>query len=297
MSQKVITEYVYAFSPDNKPVAKVSSGETLKFKTLDCFSNQIKSEDQLITTIDFNHVNPATGPVYVEDAEPGDVLVVDILDIEVENQGVTSTLPDLGPLFDKIETRTKIIPIKDNKATFNDVTFPINTMIGVIGVAPKDESIPCGAWGFHGGNMDNNRIVKGSRLFFPVNVPGALFQLGDLHATMGDGEICGTGIEIAGEVTVKLDVIKQFDIARPVLETKDKWYTIANAEKYDDALRLVTSDMQELIMNTYGWDATDAYLYMSIQGDIEICQGVKPSPGDMVVRFGIPKIEEKPLIK
>lgn len=297
MDSKIITKYVYAFSPDNEPVERVNRGETLKFKTLDCFSNQIKSEEQLITAIDFNHVNPATGPVYMEGAEPGDVLVVDILDITIADQGVTTTLPEIGPLFDKVETRTKIIPIKDGKAIFNDIEFPVNTMIGVIGVAPKKGSIPCGHWGFHGGNMDNKRIVKDTKLYFPVNVPGALFQLGDLHATMGDGEICGTGIEIAGEVTVKLDVIKQFPTERPILETEDKWYTIANAVEYADALKLATEDMQKLIVNAYGWDATDAFLYMSVQGDIEICQGCKPSPGDMVVRFGIPKIKNKPLVK
>ena len=297
MDSKIITKYVYSFSPNNEPVETVKKGETLKFKTLDCFSNQIKSEEQLITTIDFDHVNPATGPVYVEGAEPGDVLVVDILDITISDQGVTTTLPEIGPLFDKVKTRTKIIPIKDGKAIFNDIEFPVNTMIGVIGVAPKEESIPCGHWGFHGGNMDNKRIIKGTRLYFPVNVPGALFQLGDLHATMGDGEICGTSIEIAGEVTVKLDVIKQFPTERPILETEDKWYTIANAVEYADALKLASEDMQKLIVKAYGWDATDAFLYMSIQGDIEICQGCKPSPGDMVVRFGVPKIDGKPLVR
>ncbi len=297
MVEKYVTKYVYTFSPDNEPVEKVSQGTTIKLKTLDCFSNQITSNDQLITSIDFDHVNPATGPVYIEGTEPGDVLVVDILDIQVSDQGATTTLPEIGPLFDKVETRTKIVPIKDGKAEFNDIQFPINPMIGVIGVAPKEGSFPCGFPAFHGGNMDNNRIVAGSKVYFPVNVPGALFQLGDLHATMGDGEICGTGIEIAGEVTVKIDIIKQFKIERPVLETEDKWYCIANAMEYPAALKLATEDMQKLIVAAYGWDATDAYLYMSIQGDIEICQACKPSELDLVVRFGIPKNKEKPLIK
>lgn len=293
----MITEYVYDFSPENKPVEKVEKGATIKFKTLDCFSNQIKSNEQLITNIDFTKANPATGPVYIEGAEPGDVLAVDILDIQVDNQGVSVTIPELGPLFDKVETRTKVIPIKEGKAIFNDIEFPINPMIGVIGVAPKEGSVPCGYPGFHGGNMDNNRIVAGNRVYFPVNVPGALFQLGDLHATMGDGEICGTGIEIAGEVTVKVDIIKQFPIERPVLETEDKWYTIANAMEFPVAQKLATEDMQKLIVGAYGWDATDAFLYMSIQGDSEICQSCKPSELDLVVRFGIPKIAGKPLIK
>ena len=300
MNEKLITEYVYNFSAKNEPVESVEKGETVKFKTLDCFSNQIKCEEQLITSIDFNNVNPATGPVYVKGAEPGDVLVVDILDIEVENQGVVCTLPEVGPLYDKVETRTRVIPVKDGKATFNDIEFPINTMIGVIGVAPKDGSFPCGHPGAHGGNLDNNKITAGSKIYFPVNVPGALFQLGDLHATMGDGEIVGTGIEIAGIVTVKLDLIKKSDmdveLERPILETKDKWYAIATAMKFDDALKLSAEDIQKLIVNSYGWDATDTGMYLSIQGDIEICQSCKPSDLDLVVRFGVPKREDKPFL-
>lgn len=297
MAIKVITEYVYNFSPENEPVAVVNPGETVKFKTLDCFSNQIKKEEQLITSVDFERLNPATGPVYVEGAEPGDVIVAQILNIEIAEQGVISTLPEIGSLINNAETRTRVVSIKDGKATFNGVEFPVNPMIGVIGVAPAKESVACGFVGFHGGNVDNNRIVKGSKVFFPVNVPGALFQLGDLHATMGDGEICGTGVEIAGEVTVKLDVIENFSIERPMLETNDKWYTMANAKNYTEALKLVTEDMQKLIVNAYDWDATDAYLYMSIQGNVEICQGCRPSPWDIILRFSVPKIKGKPLIK
>ena len=118
--------------------------------------------------------------------------------------------------------------------------------------------------------------MEGSKVFFPVNVPGALLQLGDLHATMGDGEICGTGIEIAGEVAVRIHLIKDFPIERPILEAGEEWYTIASAKDYTEALSLVTEDMQKLIVDAYGWDATDAYLYMSIQGNVEVCQGAGP---------------------
>ncbi|NLK00222.1 MAG: acetamidase [Clostridia bacterium] len=292
----MITEYVYDFSKKNEPAAKVKPGEEVKFKTLDCFSDQIKREEQLVTSLDFDKVNPATGPVYIEGAEPGDTIAVEILSIKIEDQGVVSTLPDTGSLIANAETRTKIVPIREGKAIFNDLEFPVKPMIGVIGVAPREGSIACGYVGFHGGNMDNNRIMEGSKVFFPVNVPGALLQLGDLHATMGDGEICGTGIEIAGEVTVRFHLIQDFPIERPVLETHDDWYTIASAREYTEALRLVTEDMQNLIVDAYGWDATDAYLYMSIQGNVEICQGCRPSSWDIILRFSVPKIEGKPLI-
>ncbi len=297
MEAKVVTKYTYTFSPDNEPAARFKRGEVFKLKAIDGFNNQVVSQEQLVTEIDFSRLNPGTGPVYIEGAEPGDVLAVDILDICLAEHGVTLTVPGLGPLHDRSEIRTRIIPVKDGMVVFNDIEFPVEPMIGVIGVAPAEGSIPCGEIGFHGGNLDNKLIKKGARVYFPVNVPGALFHVGDLHAAMGDGEICGIGVEIAGEVTVKTDVIKDFCLERPLLETPDKWYTIANAVQYDDALKLATEDMQRLIVTAYGWDATDAYLYMSIQGDVGICQGCKPSEWDMTVRFGIPKIKDKPLLK
>jgi amidase len=292
----MIEKVVYSFSAENTPVEKVQKGATVVLRTMDCFSNQILSEDQLVTAIDFGHVNPATGPVFVEGAFPGDVLVVDILDIQVDSAGVTTTLPDNGPLFGNVETRTKVIQIRDGKAIFNDISWKINPMIGVIGVAPATGSVPCGYPGNHGGNMDNHLITKGTKLYFPVQVEGALFQCGDIHASMGDCELCGTGLEIPGVITVKLDVIKNFEMAWPLLETEDKWYAIASAPEYHEALKNVSLEMQSLITRAYGWDKTDAYLYLSIQGDVEICQACKPCLVDMILRLGIPKQPGKPLI-
>lgn len=296
-TREIVKDYVYSFSKDHEPRLTVGTGETITLETMDCFTNQIKTEDDLVTTIDFSKVNPATGPVYVEGAEPGDLLVVDIKSIDIADQGVIVTAPGVGPLFDKVENRTRILPIKNGQATFNDIEFPIDPMIGVIGVAPKEEDIPCGFPGAHGGNLDNNKIVAGSKLYFPVHVPGALFQLGDLHGAMGDGEIIGAGLEVAGTVEVTLDVIKQFNSERPIMETEDTWYTIATSHNYDEALKLATEDMQKLLVDAYGWDATDAGLYMSMQGNAEICQSCKPSDLHLVVRFGVPKRDGKPLVK
>ena len=290
----MIKDYVYNFSAKNEPVKRVKKGEEIVFKTLDCFSNQVTSEDQLVTSLDFTRVNPATGPVFVEEAKVGDVLVVDLLDIQVEDMGFIATLPGTGPLFEEGGLRTKKIPIEDDHIVFNDVKLPINPMVGVIGVAPKEGEVPCGYPGAHGGNMDCNKIVKGSRLYFPVNVDGALFQLGDLHALMGDGEIAGSGVEIPGVVTVKLDVIKDLKLQWPVLQTEDMWYAIGSDEEFEKALHYASKQIQDLICKAYGWDKTDAYLYMSAAGSFEICQGCKPSDLPVAVRFGVPKIKEKP---
>ena len=149
----MITDYVYNFSPDNPPVKKVKKGSSISLKTLDCFSNQVRSEDQLVTSIDFERVNPATGPIYVEGANPGDVLVADILNIEVEKEGFVVTLPDSGPLFAaEGGLRTKKIPVRDGYVTFNDLQFAASHG-GVIGVAPQEGAVPA-AFRAHGGNMD-----------------------------------------------------------------------------------------------------------------------------------------------
>lgn len=297
MSNKVVKKYVYEFSEKHEPALRVDQGETVTLETLDCFSNQIKSADDQLTSVDFSKVNPATGPVYVNGAEQGDLLVVDILDIDVADQGVGINAPETGPLHEKVSNRTKIIEIQDGMVQYNDMTFPMHPMIGVIGVAPKGEAVPCGFPGAHGGNLDNKKITTGSKLYFPVHVPGALFQCGDLHAAMGDGEIIGAGLEVAGTVKVKLDVIKGGASERPILETEDTWYTIATAQEYTEALNLVTADMQQLLMKAYNWDATDAGIYMSLQGDVEVCQSCKPSELDLVLRFGVPKRADKPLVK
>lgn len=292
----MIKDYVYSFSGKHEPVESVKKGEEVIFKSLDCFSNQVRSEDQLVTSLDFDRVNPATGPVYVEDAKPGDILVVDLLDIEVEDKGFIATLPETGPLSEQSELRTKEIPIEDGHIVFNDVKLPINPMVGVIGVAPETGELTCGFPASHGGNMDCNKIVKGSRLYFRVNVDGALFQLGDLHALMGDGEIAGSGVEIPGKVTVKFDLIKEpkVDLEWPVLETDDMWYAIGSDQDMVKALHYASKQVQDLVTTAYGWDNTDAYLYMSAAGSFEICQGCKPSDLPVAVRFGVPKLEEKP---
>jgi amidase len=105
----MIREYNYTFSRNHKPVARAGAGDVLTFVTLDCFSGNIATENDLITAFDYNRANPATGPVYVENAAPGDALVVDIIRISIGEQGVVTTLPEVGPRHDRVDTRTKVL--------------------------------------------------------------------------------------------------------------------------------------------------------------------------------------------
>lgn len=291
---KKIDSLIVSFSAKTEPCCKAEPGETVVFKTVDCFTGQITSEDQFPDD-NFGDMDLATGPLYVENAEPGDILVVDILDVDVAPVGTTCGIG--GPLVEKIEQRTKRILVKNNVATFNDIQFEVDPMIGVIGVAPAEGEPLCFVPGSHGGNMDSKKIKKGSRVYFPVQVPGALLGMGDVHASQGDGELCGTGIEIDAEITVKVDVIKGVELNWPVTETRDKWYVNTNAPEYKQALDAGCEEMARLISNAYGWDITDAFLYMSLKCDIEINQFTLPCPIDMTLRLGIPKDCGKELIK
>ncbi len=295
----IIDAQVYDFNKENAPCYRAKPGELLTFKTQDCFSNRIT--DETVTMADLNYAysfaNPAAGPVYVEGAEPGDVLVVDICDVQVSDEGTIATDDHCGPLFETTGYRTKKIKIKNGVANFNGVEFPINPMIGVIGTAPDGDPVIDGYVGAHGGNMDNKLIVAGTRLYFPVRVAGALLQMGDVHAAMGDGELCGTGIEIPAEITCKVQLVKNFELNWPVLETCDRWYVNASAPKYDEALMNAAKEMQRLIMRITGWDSEEVYMYMSVQSDVEISQGCEPCEVQLSLRIGTPKLTEfEPMI-
>ena len=152
---------IYEFNKENQYTKKVASGETIRIETYDCFQNQIQSPETEVGGIDWDKINPATGPIFVEGAMPGDVLKVKIEKIEIGDQGVMVVGPELGVMGHRIEAiESKILPIQNDKVIFNDLEIPLNKMIGVIGVAPSGEGVNCGTPGAHGGNMDNKMVAE-----------------------------------------------------------------------------------------------------------------------------------------
>ncbi|MET3618347.1 amidase [Peptoniphilus olsenii] len=295
---KVLDNLNYVFSKDNEPICKVKSGEIITFKTVDCFAEQVKDETYTMDILDLNKANPTSGPAFIEGAVPGDVIAVDILDIKIENKGFACSIPEVGPLANISEMRTRIFEIENDYVSFHNIKWKVNPMIGVIGLAPEDGDIACGLAGKHGGNLDSKKIVKGARVYLPVKHVGGLLQMGDLHASMGDGEISGTGIEVSGEVVVRVNLIKDFELNWPIIETKDNWYVNGVGKDFSEAYLEATKELARLMKATYPLDTTDIFIYLSLQGDIEINQYVHPVEGEMPsVRFGIPKTEyAKPLI-
>ncbi|MEM2080390.1 MAG: acetamidase/formamidase family protein [Zestosphaera sp.] len=276
----------YAFSPDLEPVARVKPGTILEIETRDCFSNQLISEEQLVTQIDWSAVNPATGPVYVEGVEPGDALVVKILKIDVSSEGFLVTLPGAGALPDLVkEVKVRKCYVVGDKVVFRGSVINARKMVGVVGVATREKT-STGVPGRHGGNLDTKYVTEGSTIYLPVEAEGALFGLGDLHAAMGDGEVCVTGCEVSGRVLVVLDVIKKSAPKWPVLEYGEWVFVLVSNENLEKAVREAVQVSVEAISHATGVSWHEAYMLASVATDLEISQVVDPRK---TVRVKIPK--------
>lgn len=270
---------VYAMSPENAPAARAADGETLIFETADCFGGQIQTESDRMGTFDWSRINPATGPVYVEGAQPGDTLKVEIMKISLAGQAAMVEAPGEGITgLGASEENTKILKIEGGKAVFSDsVSLPVRAMIGVIGTAPENGAVSTGTPSSHGGNMDCKRIGEGTALYLPVNAKGALLAMGDLHAVMGDGEVCVCGAEIAGEVTVRVSVIKGQPLPLPFLVTQEHAMAICSAEGLDAAAQGATMNMRRFLIDEVKLPTHEAGMLLSLAGDLRICQAVDPN--------------------
>ena len=272
---------VYSFSSHHKPIERVKSGELVLFETEDAFGGQIKNEDASLEELDWSRVDGATGPVFVEDAELGDTLVAEILDVKVEEKGAIVTIPKYGILGGKrFKASTKIVEISNGYVHFDeDFRVRANPMIGTIGVAPKSGEIPSGSLGKHGGNMDVKELTAGTKLYLPVFTEGALFAAGDLHAVQADGELCVSSIEVAGEILLRLSLIKSKKPEWPILETRDSYAFLACGDTLDEAAMFATEVAVEALMRKYEWSFEKVYMFGSLAIDLEINQVVDPKKG------------------
>lgn len=279
---------IYFFSKDNTPVAHVNPGEEVIIETYDCFEDQVKSEDTDFNSVDWDKVNPATGPLYINGSEPGSTLVVHIDKITVKSKGVLSTGENLGTMGHRLNGLTfKIAPIEGENVIFNDrLRIPFRKMIGVIGVAPKEEAINCGTPGEHGGNMDTTLITEGATLYFPVFHKGALFGLGDMHAAMGDGEVGVSGVEIAGSATVRFEVRDDLNLHFPLLSNDQGIAMIVSESTLDQAAKNSVEEMIDFLSPFTDLSLADLTMLMSAIGNVQVSQIVDPK---LTARFFVPR--------
>lgn len=281
------SKIVYAFSPKHKPAEHVKPGEEISLELEDAFGGQVRDEKTAIEKLDWSKVNGATGPIYIEGAEPHDTIAVRILDVKVADKGIIAVIPKQGALKEKpFKAKIKVVPISGGYAHFEREKVKVNPMIGTIGVAPKNGEQPTGTLGRHGGNMDVKEMTKGATLYLPVFTKGALFAAGDLHAVQADGEACVSAIEVAGEVTLTFDVLKNLSISWPILETEDCYAVLTCGDSLDEACSLAVEEAVKALMREHGWSFEEAYMFTSLAVDLKINQVVDPKKG---VRAVIPK--------
>lgn len=284
----------YLFDRNNKPVATASVGEKIIFETLDGFGDQFKTEEDLwSSTIDMSTVCPNTGPLFINETTPGDILVIKILDVKPEDHGILTLIPDEGKLRQYVKAPlTKIVKIESGKTIFNnDLVIENRPMIGTIGTTPTGR-MPTGLLGNHGGNMDCPEVVAGAKLYFPVFVEGALLQMGDIHANMGEGEIC-VGVECGAEVTIEIvEVLKDRFIPAPIIESKEHWYVVSNAPSLKEATRIGAKRMADFLSYKLEISLEEATLLISSAGNIRISQDAE-SHYDVSVFVQFPKYVDK----
>jgi amidase len=283
----------YLFGPA-APVARVEPGQIIEANTLDAFGDVLRKRGDTLPMVKGD--NPLTGPFYVETAEPGDTLVVKVLDVQIDaDQGVGAIGPGFGALnattytamlHDPLPERIWFYPVDKttNTARFTahdssfSVAIPILPFLGCLGVAPplgeSRASLTPGEWG---GNMDSPQVSAGHTVYLPVNVPGALLFFGDGHAAQGDGEIGGTGIEIPMRVRLQVDVLKGYKIAWPRFENDRSIMALGAVRPLDDALRVAFTELVGWIETDYGLSKMDAYELLTKAARIHLNEMVDPN--------------------
>jgi amidase len=287
-------QITYYFGPDLAPALEVEAGEQILLETLDAASGRLQhAEDvgRFTRQRDPNRVNPATGPIAVRGAQPGDELRVEILDIKLAPQGYTRFAPGAGVMQAELTApRAMMVYVEDGMLTCdNGIRFPARPMVGVIGTCPASGQCPTARPGPHGGNLDFNDITIGTVAHLPVFVPGGLLALGDLHASMGDGEVTGTAIEISGEVTIRVDLVRGTRLRRPWFETSEVWITYGHAPELEEAVRLAVLEMAEFLTARLSVSRAEAFLLLTGRGDVRVGQAARCGI-DATARVLFPKV-------
>jgi amidase len=284
--------YTFVFAANVAPVLEVEPGEEVTFETLDSWAGRLQRPDDIhVLKPDLTRANPAAGPVLVRGAEPGDALVAEIQAITPHSPAISKITGSGGVLSGAIGApHCRFLSLENGFICFwRNVRIPLRPMIGCIATAPAVGQLSTADPGDHGGNMDHNDIRAGSRLYLPVGVPGALFGLGDVHASMGDAEVSGAGLDCNADVRVRLDLVKHGALRRPLIETADAWMTCASASSLQAAVRLATQDMVEFLARRLCVSREDAFLLATAAGDVKVGQACA-STLDSTARMSFPKI-------
>ena len=270
----------FTMGPYAEPIARIKDGETVAIYTEDAFGGVITSEEDKPSEKLGPYLNPQTGPLYIEGAEPGDTLAVKIEDIQFTRDWAASCLvPYFGGLTSTNLTATLQPPLPEKVWIYNidgdtvrrgNVEIPVRPFVGTIGTAPHIEAISALAPGDHGGNMDVPDTRPGNTVYLPVRVEGGLFYTGDCHVAQGQGELCGVALEVTAKVTATFSVIKGQDISWPRIESDEHIMVVGSARPMEDAARIAYSELCKWLAEDHGYDILDAYQLLTQVGELYV---------------------------
>ncbi|GAA2173222.1 acetamidase/formamidase family protein [Arthrobacter parietis] len=286
-------QLVYTFG-GAPPVMTVKPGTVLKLWSEDAFNHALTSvEDLSSVKVDLRFVNPQTGPFFVEGAEPGDTLVLHIVDLTpARTWGASATIPFFGGLTSTDRTALLQDPLPDTtwiyhvdsqrntvgfESRFGDfqVQLPLEPMLGTVGVAPPGGEVRSSLVPERfGGNMDSPEVQAGSTIYLGVNVEGALFSIGDGHYRQGEGEACGTAVEGAMDSTIIVELIKGGAPAWPRIETDSHWMAVGSSRPMEDSWRIGQLEMVRWFVELFGLHAMDAYQLLTQTAQAPIANAV-----------------------
>ena len=284
----------YFYDARVPPVLSVGPGATVVFETQDArggamFLNPV-GELVDLPRPPVGRGNPVTGPLEVRGAQPGDALIVDVLDIRTISPGWCGGHAHMGPLAEgRIpRARGRVCSVADGAVHFSSrIRLDEQPMIGCMGIAPHGAAIPCGTPGRHGGNLDHKVIGRGARVYLPVNRPGGLLWIGDVHATQGDGELSGTAMEIGADVTVRVDVAPGLNIDTPWIETADRLMSTSANLDFATARRDVIEHMMRALEQQLGLEPAEALALISAVADLRVGQAFGGM--ELTLRLEVPR--------
>ena len=276
--------YSYVFSPYREPIARVSQGQPVVVHCDDAFESRIRSKEDIPSRAlaGAKFLNPQTGPIYIEGAEPGDTLAIHIEDITATRDfAVSCLIPYFGGLTSTSITRTLqpsleekvwIWKLEEQQMRCEELglSLPWNPFMGTLAVAPDLEAITTLAPGPFGGNMDVPDVRPGNTVFLPVWNEGGLFYTGDTHARQGQGELCGVALEITSKATFVFEVIKARPISWPRIESPERLMTVGSARPMEDAARIAYAELVTWLASDYGWSPLDAYQLLTQAGELYV---------------------------
>ena len=283
-------DYHYVYGPYAAPVLEIDPGDVVRVETEDAFGGKITSEqDKPSEKLHHPFFNPQSGPIAIRGAEKGDCLAVHIQTVETRGAqpaGTTCLIPEFGGLVGTGMTAMLNPPLPEcvRKMRIDEagvhwsdrLVLPYEPFIGTIGTSPEIEAISSVVPDYYGGNMDLPDVAPGCVIYLPVHVPGGRLFVGDCHATQGDGELSGVAVEQRATVTLQVDLIKQWSLAWPRLETADCIMTIGSARPMEDAARIAYRELVRWMAADYGFNELDAYMLLSQAGRVRLGNMVDP---------------------